>query len=152
MTRPLLARFIHTSPAGLAAAGVVLAGIALGGCIPGYYPGGSLASRDLYTYQSTQDYPQTVTVVDTRTHEQIWSCDIPIGQELVIQFFEDHDEKSADRPSLMRWELLPIERRGGDLHNSLPMPVKWDRRVDVTLRKLSNEPPRGTYTSNAERQ
>ena len=66
------------------AAATILASLALSaGC---YYEGGPLRSIDRVTYVSTSWSPKTVTLIDTRTGESMWSVDIPVGQQLVIDF------------------------------------------------------------------
>ncbi len=103
---------------------------ALGGCWPGYRPGGSQASNDEFTYESTADTPKSVRLVDWTTNTTIWSVDIPVGKELVIRFYEDHDKKNATRPALMRWEIFDNGREYGELHNAIPAPDMSHRRVD----------------------
>jgi hypothetical protein len=108
---------------------------ALAGCwMPGYRPGGSQASRDLFTYPSTVDHPQSVRVINTATHETVFEVDIPIGRQLVIWFYDDQKTGSTDTPSVMRWEVMDLGRLGGDLNNALPVPGPGSRRVDSFLR------------------
>ncbi len=126
----------------IAAAATGLLALTLAGCVPGYYAGGSLASLDLYTYESTPDYPQTVTLVDTSTGEKIWSVDIPVGKQLVIRFAENKAKGDKSRPDVMRWEIMQRDTTSGVLDNSIPVPPAWQRRVDVTLRSNSAVPQR----------
>ncbi len=125
-----------------AALGLALAGFA--GCVPGYSPGGSWASRDLYTYESTPDYPQNITVVDWTTNEKLLYVEVPVGQQLVVKFYPDHDTKNTARPDLMRWQLMPRNTSFGELTNSMPVPDYNHRRVDVTLRKTPEAVPQPT--------
>jgi hypothetical protein len=101
-----------------------------------------MASRDLYTYESTPDYPQNITVIDFTTGEKLLSIEVPVGQQLVIRFYEDHDTKNTARPDLMRWKLMPRGTQFGELPNSMPVPDYNHRRVDVTLRKEAEAVPK----------
>jgi hypothetical protein len=101
----------------------------LTGCwVPGYWPGGSLATRDIYTYESTVDFQQSVQLTDVATNDVIWSINIPVGKQVVIRFQDDHDPENVERPALMRWELMERGRRTGELYNAIPAPA-WDRRL-----------------------
>lgn len=126
-----------------AALGLSLAGLTgLAGCVPGYYPGGSLASRDLYTYESTPDAPTNITVIDWTTGEQLLQVEVPVGQQLVVRFFENHNKKNTERPDLMRWKLMKAGTTFGELDNSMPVPDYGHRRVDVSLRKNATAVPK----------
>lgn len=102
---------------------------------PYFDEGGSGASIDEFTYVSTSEQPKTVTVVDTRTQETVFALDIPVGQQLVINF----DDKSANRDKYMsgqmRWAVMPAGNRYGSLRNRIDVPPAGSRRVDMTLRK-----------------
>lgn len=102
---------------------------------PYFDQGGSGASIDEFTYVSTAHSPKTVTVVDTRTQETVFALDIPVGQQLVINF----DDKQADRDKYMsgemRWAVMPAGNRFGSLKNRVDVPPAGSRRVDMTLRE-----------------
>lgn len=116
---------------------------ALPGCwVPGYSPGGSQASRDLFTYDSTPDHPQNVTVVDWTTGEKLLTVEIPVGQQLVLRFYDEYDKKNTARPTLMRWKLMPMGTSWGELSNSMPAPDRNHRRVDVELRAAAEAVPK----------
>jgi hypothetical protein len=113
------------------------------GCwYPGYSAGGQGASRDLYTYESTPDFPQNVTVVDWTTNETLLTVEVPVGQQLVIRFFDDYNTDNKQRPALMRWKLMPLGTRFGELDNSAPVPSYTHRRIDTTLRTKSESVPK----------
>ena len=105
------------------------------GCWPGYRPGGSQASYDEYTYPSTPDMPTTIKLVEWTTNTTIWSVDIPVGKQLTVRFYENHDPKNATRPTLMRWEIFENGHEFGELHNAIPVPDMSHRRVDPYIRK-----------------
>ena len=108
---------------------------ALGGCWPGYRPGGSQTSADEFTFESSGDTPKTVKLVDWTTSTTIWTLDVPVGKELVVRFYDDHDTKNPTRPALMRWELFDNGHEFGELHNAIPAPDAAHRRVDWDVRK-----------------
>ena len=119
-----------------------------GGCwYPGYRAEGQGASRDSYTYESTHDYPQNLRVIDWTTGESLLYVEIPVGQQLVIRFFDDHDKDNKERPALMRWKLMPMGTRFGELDNSAPVPAYINRRLDVTLRDRSEAVPKPAATT-----
>jgi hypothetical protein len=125
------------------AALIIGVGASLGGCwIPGYQPGGGMASRDLYTYESTPSVPQNLTVTDWTTGEKLLFVEIPVGQQLVVRFYDDYNEKNAARPALMRWKLMPLGTRYGELDNSRPVPGPSHRRLEPTIRSTAEAVPK----------
>lgn len=102
---------------------------------PFYDEGGSGASIDEFTYVSNAHAPKTITLVDTRTEEVVFALDIPVGQQLVINF----DDKNADRDKYMsgtmRWAVMTAGNRYGSLRNRIDVPPPYARRVDMTLRE-----------------
>jgi len=113
----------------------------VGGCMPGYRPGGGQSSMDAFAYESTVDYPQTVKVVDLGTNAVLWTMEVPVGKQLIIRFYEDHDLKNERCPSLLRWELRDTGDQYGELHNSMPVPSAHRRRVDVAFRANPSATP-----------
>jgi hypothetical protein len=53
---------------------------------------------------------------------------VPIGQQVVIRFYDDHDPRNEERPALMRWEMMNRGTRWGELDNAMPVPT-YDRRL-----------------------
>ncbi len=92
-------------------------------------PGGSGASYDEHTYISTPDSPKSIAVVDWTTNTTLWSIDLPIGKQVTIRFYEDHDPKNTERPDLMRWEIFEAGNLYGLLHNSMPVPDAGHRKI-----------------------
>lgn len=121
------------------AAATILASLALSaGC---YYEGGPLRSIDRFTYASTTWSPKTVTLVDTRTGEAMWSVDIPVGRQLVIDFDTSKDADNTQwLPDEARWDLMPDTRRHGQLQNKMKVPPPQARRIDVSLRPVPEMP------------
>lgn len=118
-------------------------GSLMGGC---WTPGGNQYSNDSYTYFSTTYMPQTVTVIDTRTDQPVFSVDIPVGKELVMKFHEGSGTKLANGepsslyPDLLKWDIWPLGREFGNPTQSLDVPPYHARRVDVTLRDTPETP------------
>ena len=129
---------------GLLAAGFVGAGVGCGIAYRPYFdPGGSGAAIDEYTYVSEPYAPQTITVVDTRTGESVFAMDVPVGQQLVINFDDKQIQSEEWMSGVMRWRLMPAGQRYGRLTNRIAVPPPSSRRVDVTLRATPEFPPGG---------
>ncbi|MCA3005335.1 MAG: hypothetical protein LW650_01010 [Planctomycetaceae bacterium] len=134
MTRRLSLRV----PARLALLTLLAAGASLtGGC---WTPGGLAMSLDRYTYESHPMTPQTVTVVDARTEQELWSVDIPVGDKLVVEFFRDQGDGSADRPDRMVWDVWPISQNWGEPQNQINVPPASSRKLVVSVRKAPELP------------
>lgn len=126
--------------AGLLAAASLLP-VALSGCAGSglayrtyHDEGGTGASEDKFVYVSRPHEPKTITLVDTRTGESLWTMDVPVGRKLVLDFEEGEAPDTPNRPDLMRWELMQDSDLLGRLTNAMPVPNADSRRLDVTLR------------------
>lgn len=126
--------------------------VALAGCLvlipacgvayrPYYDPGGSGASIDEFTYLSEPHMPQSVSLVDLRTGETLFSVDIPPRQQLVVKFVKNH-EAAADAwmPETMKWGLMPRGTKRGHLTNSMAVPPAYSRRLDLYGRDVPELP------------
>jgi hypothetical protein len=99
---------------------VVSAGVMFqSGC---YTPGGGGFSTDTHTYPSTSWLPATVSLEDTRTRQNFWSIDVPVGKQLVVHIRRDQGVKGSDTPDLMEWEIMEGGEMFGQLDNSIPVP------------------------------
>jgi hypothetical protein len=121
----------------------VASGLTLGGC---FSPQGPLINYGgaPHTYHSTEMQPKTVTIIDTRTMEEVWTMEIPPGKQLTFDFATDEGDDPVMRPDLMRWQVFDIGTRTGRLRNTVPVPGHGCRRVDVMLREgpeYQNAPP-----------
>ena len=101
-----------------------------------YDEGGSGVSDDQFVYISRPGEPKTITLVDTRTGEPIWTMDVPVGNQLVINFEPDRNKDNPARPDMMRWELMEDRTLHGRLSNAMPVPSYHSRRLDMTLRAI----------------
>tara|TARA_B100000959_G_scaffold277001_1_gene332707 strand:+ start:221 stop:733 length:513 start_codon:yes stop_codon:yes gene_type:complete len=105
-----------------------------------YTPGGNPffnGPDSAATYQSTEEFPKTVVIVDTRSGERVFVMEIPVGKKLVVDFIPSSGDNPVHTPDLMTWELFPNSVSYGPLSNSLTVPNQWSRRLDVTLRDSS---------------
>lgn len=112
-----------------------------GGC---YFEGGPMASADRFTYVSSSWQPKTVSLIDTRLGETIWSVDVPVGQKLVIDFNSAPSselEQDPSRPDILQWDLMPPDQYFGSLRNKVRVPGPGARRVEMTLRPAPELPP-----------
>ncbi len=122
-----LRRVLAASMAGLCVAGAAVSG----GCHrEGPWPGASL---DQYTYVSRSWEPKTITLVDTRTNEPVWSVDIPVGQQLVVGFSEGTGPNEY-KPDEVVWELMAAGKRFGTRNNRQACPPSYARRIDMSIR------------------
>lgn len=117
----------------------LLVGLAACEGVPGHYPGGNIASIDKYVYPSTTDLPQTVTLVDTRSGQAVWSKDIPVGQQLVMRFYAAKGEDPTN-PDRLDWQIMPIGA-GGQMNNQVFVPPSSSRRIDTAFRAPGELPP-----------
>jgi hypothetical protein len=120
------------SVAGLCAA------LTLSACVGYNAPGGPRASRDRFIYESTEWMPQTVTVRDTRTGEAIWSMDVPVGRQLIMQFRPGRGEGDY-YPDSMEWALAD-RGKGARLDMMISVPGPTARIVEPTLRPAPEMP------------
>lgn len=131
-SRPLAA-----APTIALAALVGLAGLSAGGCLayrPYFNEGGSGANINQFTYVSTSHQPKTVKLVDTRTNEVIWTCDIPVGQQLTCQFYKDKSPDDPWRPNTMRWGLYKAGTKAGKHPYAIAVPEHQYCRMDGYVR------------------
>lgn len=125
--------------AGTPALLLLLAALPLGGC---WAPGGTHGFvRESDTFESTVDMPQTVTLIDRRTGETLWSYDVPVDMQLSLKFSEDaNKEVDPAFPDLMKWDIWERGTMFGNPANQLPAPNKASRFLDVKLRKRPELP------------
>ncbi len=111
--------------------------LAASGC---YFPGGPGYSADSHTLESFPHQPQTFTLIDTRTGEAVFSNEIPVGMQLVVEFYTNRGVKDSALPDMMRSEVMEIGKITGGLEHKMDVPPKWGRRIDVTLRETPELP------------
>lgn len=100
-----------------------------------YIEGGDTISRDRFTYVSHTYEPKTVTLVDTRTGERIWTREIPVGHQLSMEFYPGGNKQDRDNPDVMRWAEFDAPTPHGALTNSIVVPSRECRRLDLDIRQ-----------------
>lgn len=120
--------------------------LALTGCA--YSPGGAGVTNGVFTYVSTAHLPTTVAVVDTRTSQQVLVVDVPVGQQLVLNFYGSDDE--AEGTGTLRWGTMPAGRSFGGLSETMQVPPASSRRIDVSYRRSPEYPRPLALTKPAE--
>jgi hypothetical protein len=115
--------------------------------------GGGYASLDRYVYVSRAWEPKTITLIDTRTGESLWSVDIPVGRELYLGFSKGTGPNEY-KPDEVIWEMRENGKRFGSSDNRMPCPPRDARRVDMTLRSKPEMPgtpvPGNPFRSSSE--
>jgi hypothetical protein len=105
-----------------------------------YTPGGDPFTNgpdSAATYQSSEEFPKTITLIDTRSGEHLFVMEVPVGKKLVIDFVADSGDNTVLTPDLMSWQVFPNDVSYGPLSNSMTVPNRWSRRIDVTFRESS---------------
>lgn len=119
---------VFAAAAGLAAVSLVA------GC--SWTPGGSAWSLDRYTYESSAYQPQTVSIVDTRTQQVVRTWEIPVGKKLQMEFFTDVAGGTSDSPDKLDFDLCDAASDWSTPTQSMFVPPRWARRVDMKLRPV----------------
>jgi hypothetical protein len=114
----------------------------IGGMSGCYTEGGVAYSLDRYSYVSRPWQPLTVSLKDTRTGQDFWSVDVPVGKMLIVSFSDTGGTNDAYTPSLMTWgfEDESFEYGVPTQGNSLPVPPVTARRLDVAIRTTPELP------------
>ena len=105
-----------------------------------YVPGGNPFTNgpnSAATWESTEQFPKTITLIDTRSGERLFVMEIPVGKKLVIDFVKDAGDNEVMTPDLMSWEVFPRSVSYGPLSNAMTVPNRWSRRIDVAMRESS---------------
>lgn len=92
-------------------------------------------SDDNYHYKSSPHMPLTITLVDTRTDEEIWSRDIPVGTGLKMSFSQNGKSDDPYGHSNMKWKVTGIADTEGERYGRLIVPTRAVRRIDVDVRE-----------------
>ncbi len=110
----------------------------LTGC---YTEGGPGFSIDQHVYVSRPWQPWTVTLRDTRTGQEFWSMDVPVGKKLIVSFSENTGSNDKYTPDVMKWVVVDEDRETFvSITNSLPVPPANSRRLEPALRTTPELP------------
>lgn len=108
-------------------AAVVLATAAvLGSAACGYRPGSRGFTDAPHTWPSTAYLPLTLSLIDTRTDEVIWTIDVPPGKWLVTRFVEGGNNLDSEWPDRLEYHVFDEGTKHGRLRSSIVVP---DRSV-----------------------
>jgi len=113
-----------------AALSVVL--VSLAGCAT-QSERGVRASVDQHVYVSYPWEPKTVSLIDTRTDEVIWTFEVPVGEKLVIKF-ENHRRRLSGQT--MTWGSGDPDEGKIKLVNEMPVPSYQVRKLSWTIRPV----------------
>ena len=105
-----------------------------------YSPGGNAffnGPDSAATWESTEEFPKTITLIDTRSGEKVFVMEIPVGKQLVIDFETGSGNDTVETPDLMRWEIFDVGIGWGALNNAMTVPNRWSRRLDIAMRPSS---------------
>jgi len=105
----------------------------LAGCM--HTQGGTMFSspKSAITYYSTEQLQKTVTLVDTRTEQTIFSMEVPVGKQLTIEFEEDRGNDPVNTPDIMYYQIWDLGTRLGMLRNAMTVPNAASRRIDIKV-------------------
>jgi len=131
----------------MAAAALALLAVGVIGC--GYFNRGDTiyghgASNERFTYWSEPWAPKTISLIDTRTDQTLWSVDVPVGKQLIVRFRKGKGE-GEHMPDLMQWGLMDRGRLVGFkpmvFDNEIPAPDRFARKLEMTLRPRPEPSP-----------
>ena len=117
-----------------------LVGLVLVGCY-GPNPGFMTATGHPVTYYSTELKPTTITIVDERSQEVIFSVEIPVGRQLTVDFQNGKGDDPVNTPDLMRYEVYEMGTKYGKLRNALTVPNQYCRSIRVDYRPAPESAP-----------
>lgn len=114
----------------------------LGGCwAAGLTQGGDHVSNDKFVYISDSNSPKTISLIDTRTSQPVWTGDIPVGQQMVVKFRQGRLAAQGDSmPDTMLWGLTRAHGYTAHNLNSIPCPPANARRLEMSLRPTPEMP------------
>ena len=116
--------------------------LSLGGCwAAGLTQGGDHVSNDKFVYISDSNSPKTISLIDTRTSQPVWTGDIPVGQQMVVKVRQGRLAAQGDSmPDTMLWGLTRAHGYTAHNLNSIPCPPAGARRLEMSLRPTPEMP------------
>ena len=121
----------------------ITASMCLSGC---YTASGGIMPKSggPQTYVSTATMHKTVRMVDVRNEQEFFVCQIPPGQQLVIQFDEGEGDDPVFRPDRLRWEVMPNTKSTGKLKNAMSVPDGPSRIIYLDVNQKPEYAPDDT--------
>ena len=118
----------------------LLATTLLGGC-----------SRDIHVFRSTGTSPKNVSVLSAATGEILWSMNVPVGQQLRLDFDRGESNEAYRSPNIpaktMKWQLWTLDaiakygqkmKGGKKLDGDKIKLPEQQTLIDVQIRKVSS--------------
>lgn len=99
------------------------------------------AGHETYHFVSTASMPQTVTLRNFQTGENVWSQEIPVGKQLNVSFLRRADIADSQGWDEMRWSVSDIGRDHGGNSSTIRVPPPSERRLDVHDRSTPEARP-----------
>lgn len=122
----------------LAAGALAALPLAAAGC---NWESGTGFSQNRFIYRSNAWRPQTLTLVDTRTGEVLWSLDVPVGQQAVVGFHKNvYEDTNQIMPDELYWGLMPADDMVKGPSSRMPCPPADSRLLEVSLRPTPEMP------------
>jgi hypothetical protein len=91
-------------------------------------------THERHAYTSTPSVPQTVALRDVTTGEQLWSYDIPAGQELKLWFKYSKNRANEQGFDEMTWVVGPAGQGVPPNQNTMKVPPPMARRIEGSVR------------------
>ncbi len=115
------------------AIGLALATAALAGC--GYRSGGQGWKDSSETWKSTEFLPVTLTLIDVRSGEEVWTQDVPVGYQIVTRFITGGGTDRVERPDRLEYQTFQNGTHFGKLRSAIAVPPANSRRWEITYRQ-----------------
>lgn len=106
----------------------------LSGCIGAYKPGSKGFTGSAHTWTSTEFRPATVSLIDTRTGEVVWTMDIPPGKWLVTRFRKGGGHDEILHPDRLEYQIFNAGTKYGRLRSAISVPGPTVRRWELSVR------------------
>lgn len=104
---------------------VLAAALGLGGC----------HASEHHHFRSTVTVPQSVTLIDVGTGEQVWSAEVPVGKQLNMLFMRSARSAERDGWDELRWSFAAIGDDNGGRMSVVRVPPPSQRRIETEVRK-----------------
>lgn len=127
---------IHASLTRFTFLSLGVAALLVAGASCGYRSGGQGWKGSSETFKSTEFLPATLTLVDTRTGEEIWTQDIPVGYQIVTRFIKGGGGTDrVNRPDRLEYQVFEIGSKYGKLRSAVAVPSAGVRRWEIAYRE-----------------
>jgi hypothetical protein len=91
-------------------------------------------THEKHAYTSTPSVPQTVALRDITTGEQLWSYDVPPGQELKLWFRYSKNQANEQGFDEMSWVVGAVGQGVPPHQNKMKVPPPMSRRIEGSVR------------------